>query len=179
MRHLGEAVKMRYFTAFLVFCAALTQAATAQTPPPQNGGQIAITGWRVECDSQAAGLNCRVTDQAAQQSTNVVVAGLGVTLAADTKKPVLTIQVPLQLAVSDPITVSSDNMSEPFPALTCDRPGCFARAPITDGLLEKMRTSKQPLKIAYNLINPTTLAKQTITVSLPLDGFAASLDKIK
>jgi invasion protein IalB len=165
--------------AFLVSCAVLTEAAAAQTPPPQTANQVAITGWRVECDSQAAGLNCRATDQAAQQSTNLVVAGLGVTLASDTKKPVLTIQVPLQLAVSDPITVSSENVSQPFPALTCDRAGCFARAPITDGLLDKMRTSKQPLKIVYNVMNPTTLAKQTITVSLPLDGFAASLDKIK
>ena len=170
---------MRYFTAFFVSCAVLTQAASAQTPPAQNAGQISVTGWRVECDSQAAALNCRVTDQAAQQSTNVVVAGLGVALAADTKKPVLTIQVPLQLAVSDPITVSSDTMSQPFAVLTCDRPGCFARAPLTDGLLAQMRVSKQPLKIVYNLINPTTLAKQTITMQLPLDGFAASLDKIK
>jgi invasion protein IalB len=170
---------MRYFTAFLVSCAVLTQAASAQTPPPQTGNQITITGWRVECDSQAAALNCRVTDQATQQTTNLVVAGLGVTLASDTKKPILTIQVPLQLAVSDPITVSSENVSQPYPAVTCDRPGCFARAPITDGLLDKMRLSKQPLKIVYNVINPATLAKQTITVSLPLDGFAASLDKIK
>ena len=160
----------------------LTQAAAAQTPPPQTGGQIAITGWRgVECDSQAAGLNCRVTDQAAQQSTSLIVAGLGVTLSSDTKKPLLTIQVPLQLAVSDPITVRAAKMSsgQPYVALTCDRPGCFARAPITDGLLAKMRTSKQPLKIVYGVINPTTLVKQTVTVSLPLDGFAASLDKIK
>jgi invasion protein IalB len=170
---------MRYFTAFFVSCAVLTQTAAAQTPPPPAAGQISITGWRVECDSQAAGLNCRATDQAAQQSTNLVVAGLGVTLASDTKKPVLTIQVPLQLAVADPITVTSENVSQPFPALTCDRPGCFARAPITDGLLAKMMTSKQPLKLVYNLINPTTLAKQSITVTMPLDGFAASLDKIK
>jgi invasion protein IalB len=170
---------MRYFTAFFVSCAVLTQAAAAQTPPPPTAGQVTITGWRVECDSQAAGLNCRVTDQAAQQSTNLVVAGLGVTLASDTKKPVLTIQVPLQLAVSDPITVSSENVSQPYPPLTCDRPGCFARAPITDGLLAKMVSSKQPLKIVYNVVNPTTLAKQTITVQLPLDGFAASLAKIK
>jgi invasion protein IalB len=124
-------------------------------------------------------LNCRLTDQAAQQGTNLVVAGLGIAIASDTKKPVLTIQVPLQLAVSDPITVSTGTMSEPFPPLTCDRPGCFARAPITDGLLAEMRTSKLPLKVVYNVMNPTTLAKQTVTVTMPLDGFAASLDKIK
>lgn len=171
---------MRYFPAFLVSCAVLTHAAAAQTAPaPQTGNQIAITGWRVECDSKGAGLNCRVTDQAAQQSTNLVVAALGVTLASDTKKPVMTVQVPLQLAVGDPITLSSEDVSQPYAALTCDRPGCFARAPISDALLAKMRSSKQPLKIVYNLVNPATLAKQTITVSLPLDGFAASLDKIK
>ena len=169
---------MRYLAAFLVSGAVLTQAAAAQTPPPSAGGTITITGWRVECDSQGSGLNCRVTDQAAQQSTNLVVAGLGVTMGAD-KKPVMTIQTPLQLAVSDPITVSSGSLSQAYAPLTCDRPGCFARATISDGLLAEMRSNKLPLKVVYNVINPGTLAKQTITVSLPLDGFAASLDKIK
>lgn len=169
---------MKIITAVAVSCAVLTQAAGAQTPPPPAAGQIAISGWRVECDSQGTTLNCRVSDQAAQTGTNLVVAALGVALAVDTKKPVLTLQLPLGLAVTDPVTISSDTASQPFSLVTCDRAGCFARAPIADALLAKMRAGTQPLRIAYNVISPT-LAKQTVTLTLPLTGFAASLDKIK
>ena len=168
---------MKIFSAFIIFCAALTQAAGAQnapgTPPP-----IAITGWRVECDSQGAALNCRVTDQVAQTGSGLVLAGLGIALATDTKKPVLTLQLPLGLAVSDPVTLSVDTTSQPYTLITCDRTGCFARAPISDALLAQMRAAKQQLKVQYNVIGPT-LVKQTVTLQLPLTGFDASLTKIK
>lgn len=168
----------RYLAAGALASLVLALPALAQTPPPSATGQVTISGWRVECDSAGAALNCRVTDQATQQGTNLVIAALGIALAPDTKKPVLTLQLPLGLAVTDPVTVSADNVSEPYSLVTCDRAGCFARAPITDGLLDKMRTTKQPLKIVYDVVSPT-LVKQTVTLTLPLDGFSASLDKIK
>jgi invasion protein IalB len=169
---------MKIFSAIIVFCFVLMQAAGAQTATPPPAGQVSISGWRVECDSKGAALNCRVTNQAVQTGTGLVIAALGVALAADTKKPVLTLQLPLGLAVSDPVTLSTDGASQPYTLITCDRAGCFARAPISDALLEKMRGAKQPLRIGYNVIN-ATLVKQTITLTLPLDGFDASLTKIK
>lgn len=168
---------MKIFSALIIFCAALTSAAGAQTAaataPPIN-----ITGWRVECDSQGAALNCRLTDQVIQ-GAGLVIAALGVAIASDTKKPILTLQLPLGLAVSDPVTLTADTATQPYTLVTCDRAGCFARAPIGDALLEKMRAAKTPfLKVQYNVIGPT-LVKSTVTLQLPLTGFDASLNKIK
>lgn len=167
---------MKIVSALILFCAALVQAASAQTPQPLP--QVNISGWRVECDSQGTALNCRATDQATQSGTGLVIAALGVAIASDTKRPVLTLQLPLGLAVTDPVTLSADTATQPYSLITCDRAGCFARAPIGDALLEKLRSGKLPLRVQYNVIN-STLAKQTVTLTLPLDGFSASLDKIK
>src|SRR5580692_1435128 len=112
---------MKSFAACFVFCALASSAAIAQTPPPSSAGQIVISGWRVECDSQGTALNCRVTDQATQTGSNLVIAALGIAIATDTKKPILTLQLPLGLAVTDPVTVSSDTMSQPYSLVTCDR----------------------------------------------------------
>ena len=80
--------------------------------------------------------------------------------------------------MTDPVTVTNDTISQPYSLVTCDRAGCFARAPISDALLEKMSTGKLPVRISYNIVGPT-LVKQTVTLTLPIDGFAASLNKIK
>ena len=171
---------MKIFSAAIILFAAATQAAGAQTTAPAvppATPQISISGWKVECDSQGTALNCRVTNRAAD-NTGFVIAALGVAIATDTKKPVLTLQLPLGLAVTDPVTVTNDTVSQPYSLVTCDRAGCFARAPISDALLEKMSTGKLPVRISYNIVGPT-LVKQTVTLTLPIDGFAASLNKIK
>jgi invasion protein IalB len=170
---------MKIIAAALVLCAAAMSPALAQTAAPAAGTpQIAITGWRVECDSQGTALNCRVTDQVTHSGTGGLIGGLNVALAPDTKKPVLTLQLPLGLAVSDPVTLSSDGASQAYNLITCDRQGCYARAPIDDALLVKMRSDKQQLRINYNIIN-AALAKQTVTLNIGLDGFDAALTKIK
>jgi invasion protein IalB len=169
---------MKIFSAFIVLIAALTQAAGAQTPPVAPAPQVALSGWKVECDSQGATLNCRVTNRATEGGTGFVIAALGIAIASDTKKPVLTLQLPLGLAVTDPVTLSDETVSQPYSLVTCDRAGCFARAPMSDALLDKMRDGKQALRVAYNVVGPTLL-KQTVTLTLPLDGFTAALNKIK
>jgi invasion protein IalB len=172
---------MKIFSAFIVLIAALTQAAGAQTAPAAPAApapQVALSGWKVECDSQGTALNCRVTNRATEGGTGFVIAALGIAMASDTKKPILTLQLPLGLAVTDPVTLSEESISQPYSLVTCDRAGCFARAPISDALLDKMRDGKQGLRVAYNVVGPTLL-KQTVTLTLPLDGFAAALNKIK
>jgi invasion protein IalB len=179
---------MKIAVAALVFCIAAASPALAQTAasapaqaaaPAPATAQLAITGWRVECDSQGTALNCRVTDQATQTGTGALIGALSVALAPDTKKPVLTLQLPLGLAVTDPVTLTADGASQGYALVTCDRQGCFARAPIDAALLVKMRGDKQQLRVTYNVVNPANLTKQTLTLALGLDGFDAALNKIK
>jgi invasion protein IalB len=174
---------MRIAVALLVFFGAAAGPALAQTAAPAApaapaGPQLAITGWRVECNSQGSALNCNVSDQVTQSGTGALIGALGVGLATDTKKPVLTLQLPLGLAVSDPVTVTAGGATQAYTLITCDRQGCYARAPISDPLLVQMRAGKQQMQVHYNIIN-AALAKQTVTLALGLDGFDAALAKIK
>jgi invasion protein IalB len=175
---------MRIAVALLVFFAVAAGPVLAQTaaapaaPAAPAGPQLAITGWRVECNSQGSALNCSVSDQVTQSGTGALIGALGVGLATDTKKPVLTLQLPLGLAVSDPVTVTAGGATQAYTLITCDRQGCYARAPISDPLLVQMRAGKQQMQVHYNIIN-AALAKQTVTLALGLDGFDAALAKIK
>jgi invasion protein IalB len=56
---------------------------------------------------------------------------------------------------------------------TCTPTGCYAGSPLSDKLLEAMRTGKQ-LIIAFQNNN-----KQTVSVDLPLTGFPPVYDKLK
>jgi invasion protein IalB len=171
---------MKIVAAVLAFLAAAAGPALAQTAATTTpaGPQLAITGWRVECNSQGTALNCSVSDQATQSGTGALIGALGVALATDTKKPVLTLQLPLGLAVSDPVTVTAGGAMQAYTLITCDRQGCYARAPISDALLAQMRAGKQQMQVHYNIIN-AALTKQTLTLALGLDGFDAALTKIK
>ena len=56
---------------------------------------------------------------------------------------------------------------------TCENRGCYASTPIAPELLAAMRSGKQ-LKVLFQ-----NLAKETITIPLPLTDFSATYDKIK
>jgi invasion protein IalB len=56
---------------------------------------------------------------------------------------------------------------------TCENRGCYANLPIAPDMLAALRTGKQ-LKISFQ-----NLAKDPITIPMPLADFAAAYDKIK
>ncbi len=56
---------------------------------------------------------------------------------------------------------------------TCENRGCYAGAPITPDVLAALRSGKE-LKLSFQ-----NLAKETITIPMPLTDFAAAYDKIK
>ena len=56
---------------------------------------------------------------------------------------------------------------------TCETRGCYATTPIAPDLLAALKSGKQ-LKVSFQ-----NLAKETITIPMPLADFAAAYDKIK
>ena len=56
---------------------------------------------------------------------------------------------------------------------TCENRGCFASTPVAPELLAALKSGKQ-LKVSFQ-----TLAKETISIPMPLADFAAAYDKIK
>ena len=56
---------------------------------------------------------------------------------------------------------------------TCENRGCYANTPVAPDMLAALRSGKQ-LKVSFQ-----NLAKETITIPMPLGDFAAAYDKIK
>ncbi len=170
---------MRYACAVLFLCC-IAAPANAATPPPQEAttpANVAITGWKLECDPGKTALACQVLNSI-QTANGALVIGFSVQPAADGKTS-LTIKVPLEASVRTPIGVSvTGGASQSFQFLTCSPQGCFATGTISADLLAAMRAAKGDLKVAYVLLD-ASLTERTITATIPLAGFAQVYDKLK
>jgi invasion protein IalB len=137
---------------------------------PSDGG----TGWRVECANDGKALDCRAINRVSHRETRELIAAVALRIPPDIKKPVVTVQLPLGIQVTDQITLPvDDGKPERYPIQTCTQTGCLAGAPASDALLGTLRGGRE-LKVAFH-----SLANQTITVTMPLAGFALAWDKVK
>lgn len=152
-----------------------TPLPTAQVP----AAQIAISGWRLECDSRSGPFACQLVDQVTARSNNAVIIAISLHVDAMTKSTLMVVQVPLGIANENAVRVGFENGAvQTLPIFTCNRNGCFARAAAGEPVLSAMRAAKQPLRIAYETLDANN-AQQTITTSLSLDGFATAFDRLR
>jgi invasion protein IalB len=158
-----------FWIVLLMFDAAGAPASWGQENEPATASE-----WRVECANNGKVLNCRVLAEVVQQKTHQIITSLTVRYPMETKKPVMMVQVPLGVLVSEPIAIQVDNnKAEHANIQTCTQAGCFAGSPISNALIEAMRIGKHLKIIVYNV------KKQSVTVTIPLTGFALAYDKIK
>jgi invasion protein IalB len=84
------------------------------------------------------------------------------------------VQLPLGLNLPGGAKIQvDDGKATDLQIQTCENRGCYAGTPISSELLAAMKTGKQ-LKLSFQ-----NLAKETITIPMPLADFAAAYDKIK
>ena len=156
---------------------APAQTAPAQSAPAPNTASLPSdggSGWRVECANDGKALDCRAINRVSHRETRELVAAVALRIPPDIKKPVVTIQLPLGIQVSEQVTLRGDDgQPERYPIQTCTQTGCLAGAPASDALLGALRGGRE-LKVAFH-----SLANQTITVTMPLAGFALAWDKVK
>jgi len=154
----------------------------AQTPqePQTPQSPQAQQGWRVECDSTAKALDCRLVAEAFNPQNHQLLAAVVIRVPAETKKPVMLIRLPLGILVSSPVAIQIEHHAQvehqpgfSFAIQTCTAAGCFVGTPLADDLLAAMRTGKQ-MDVTYQ-----STEKQNVSVPLPLSGFAVAYDKIK
>lgn len=151
-------------------CCVTLNNAKAQNANPA----AAANGWRVECTSDSKVLDCRAFQQVLQRDNNQVVTGITVRVPAETKKPVMMVQLPLGILVVEPMAIRVDEgAAENLAIQTCAPSGCYAGAQISEKLLDAMRKGKM-LKVAFQNAN-----KQAVLVEMPLTGFVPAYDKIK
>jgi invasion protein IalB len=146
------------------------QAPAQNTPMASDGG----TGWRVECANDGKALDCQTVNKVSQRESGQVVTAVAIRIPPDTKKPVLMVQLPLGIQVNQQVSVQVDEgKAERYPIQTCAQNGCFVAVPVADQVIGALRGGKT-LKVAFQ-----SVTSQTITVTMPLGGFALAYDKIK
>jgi len=142
----------------------------AAAPPP------ASPGWSARCSSASrdAPLECAIEQNAILTKTGQVLVVVVVRVPGDTRAPAAFVQLPLGLNLPNGAKFQvDDGKTADLPIQTCENRGCYANAAITPELLTALKSGKQ-LKVSFQ-----NLAKETITIPMPLTDFAAAYDKIK
>lgn len=153
--------------------------AAQPSPAPtqaQADGAPGQPGWIVRCTSASreAPLECAMEQNAVLTKTGQTVVLINIRIAPDTRTPIALLQLPLglNLPVGAKLQVDEGKTFD-LQIQTCENRGCYASTPIAADLLAAFRTGKQ-LKVSFQ-----NMAKETITIPMPLGDFAAAYDKIK
>jgi invasion protein IalB len=167
--------RVRLIGTALVYLGALGLCITLNNAEAEGANPTPVSnGWRVECTSDSKVLDCRAFQQVLQRDNNQIVTSITVRVPAETKKPVMMVQLPLGILVVEPMAIRVDEgAAENLAIQTCAPSGCYAGAQISDKLLDAMRKGKI-LKVAFQNAN-----KQAVLVEMPLAGFVPAYDKIR
>ncbi len=152
-------------------------AQKAKQPPPQKPQITASrTEWNVTCQSASndKGLNCRMSRAVVLKENRKLLLRVTVRLPAETKKPVMLIQLPHGLYLPAGAKMGIDDKTpQPLVLQTCNQKGCYAGSPVSKALLTAMRKAQQ-LKVTFQ-----NLQKKPITVAMPLDGFTKAYEQME
>ena len=152
-------------------CPIVGLTLLAALSAPSAWAQSGPAAWRVECGGDGKMLACHAIQQIVTREDNKLVAQAAARLGPD-KAPVLVLQLPLGLNVSEPVLVKVDaGKEDKVPMQTCTNTGCFLSLPLKDPLLASLRTGQQ-LKLAVKDTNG-----RTINLDIPLLGFGLAFDK--
>ncbi len=106
--------------------------------------------------------------------TGQLIVLINIRVPADTRSPVALVQLPLglNLPVGAKLQIDEGKPVD-LPIQTCENRGCYASTPVSPELLTALKSGKQ-LKVSFQ-----NMAKETISIPMPLNDFAAAYDKIK
>jgi invasion protein IalB len=151
--------------------AAAPQAEAAPASPT-----AASPGWAARCTSASrdAPLECAIEQTAILTKTGQLVVLVNIRVPSDTPTPVALVQLPLGINLPAGAKLQVDDAKAvDLQIQTCENRGCYASTPLAPDVLTALRSGKQ-LKVLFQ-----NLAKETITIPMPLTDFAAAYDKIK
>ena len=156
-----------------------TRHAAETTAPPADAAPAAAPpqpGWAVRCTSASreAPLECAMEQTAVLSKTGQLIVLVNIRVPSDTHAPVAMVQLPLGLNLPGGAKLQvDDGKTADLQIQTCENRGCYAGTAITPDVLAALKSGKQ-LKLSFQ-----NLAKETITIPMPLTDFAAAYDKIK
>ena len=154
--------------------APMAQAAPA--PTSENANTPAPPGWVARCSSASRGapLECAIEQSAVLTKTGQLIVLVNVRVPAETRVPVALVQLPLGLNLPAGAKFQvDDGKTSDLQIQTCEARGCYANLQISPDVLAALKSGKQ-LKVSFQ-----NLAKETISIPMPLADFAAAYEKIK
>src|SRR5579859_399802 len=140
------------------------KGATTETAPAAEN-QSPAQNWASRCasDGRQSGLDCSVEQSIIETKSRQLLMQIVVRVPPDTRKPVLTIQLPLGLFLPAGVMLKFDEgKPERFDVQTCDQKGCYLQMPIANEMLQEMAKGKQ-LSVTFQ-----NLSKQDIGVPVSL-----------
>jgi invasion protein IalB len=144
-----------------------------QTPTPSgSAAPFTSTSWRVDCAPAGSALDCQAVERIIDARSGQTLVSMQVRHAHDAALPVIVVTVPLGVATERPIIVTFEHATHSYAIQTCTRDGCLGGGQIDAATLAQMRSAKSAT------ISFSNLAKQSVTVTLPLNGFAAAYAKM-
>ncbi|MEH2508031.1 invasion protein IalB [Bradyrhizobium sp. AZCC 1578] len=157
--------------------APAAQATPAPAAGPAEGANTpAPPGWVARCSSASRGapLECAIEQSAVLTKTGQLIVLINIRVSAETRTPVGIVQLPLGLNLPAGAKLQvDDGMTSDLQVQTCEARGCYANIQISPDMLAALKSGKQ-LKVSFQ-----NMAKETITIPMPLADFAAAYEKIK
>jgi invasion protein IalB len=174
----AQAPKAKNNTTPVAQATPAPAAESANTPAPaaESANTPAPPGWVARCSSASRGapLECAIEQSAVLTKTGQLIVLINIRVSAETRAPIALVQLPLglNLPAGAKFQVDDGKTSE-LQIQTCEARGCYANLQISPDVLATLKTGKQ-LKVSFQ-----NMAKETITIPMPLADFAAAYEKIK
>jgi invasion protein IalB len=146
--------------------AAAAEGANASAPP----------GWVARCSSASRGapLECAIEQSAVLTKTGQLIVLINIRVSAETRTPIALVQLPLGLNLPASAKIQiDDGKTSDLQIQTCEARGCYANLQISPDVLAALKSGKQ-LKVSFQ-----NMAKETISIPMPLADFGAAYEKIK
>lgn len=157
--------------------APVAQATPAPTAAAAEGANAsAPPGWVARCSSAGRGapLECAIEQSAVLTKTGQLIVLINIRVSAETRAPIALVQLPLGLNLPAGAKLQvDDGKTSDLQIQTCEARGCYANLQISPDVLAALKSGKQ-LKVSFQ-----NLAKETITIPMPLADFGAAYEKIK
>lgn len=157
--------------------APVAQATPAPTAAAAEGANAsAPPGWVARCNSASRGapLECAIEQSAVLTKTGQLIVLINIRVSAESRAPIALVQLPLGLNLPAGAKLQvDDGKTSDLQIQTCEARGCYANLQISPDVLAALKSGKQ-LKVSFQ-----NMAKETITIPIPLADFGAAYEKIK
>jgi invasion protein IalB len=158
----------------------VTIAAAPETPAPAvalaENQEVLPSHWTSRCVSESRNTNvdCVVEQSAVVTKTGQLLADITIRVPADTRHPVLLIQLPVGLYLPAGVTVQVDGgKPQQITLQTCDLKGCYGAEPVSDEMLAAMKSGT---RFAVSFQNA---AKESVVIPFGLANFAEAYQRVQ